>query len=312
MKDYAQEILRILTYLEKSPSLEELQQRHPDDWDVAERELAAAIRDKDKARLDQLMRPLDAMPKRQTRQQPVSKQEARDLQHKLVRQRMCAIAIERYLKGSLADPKAAHLGFADRLLLRMIFFGPGRRRKLVSPVLFRHLWPRVTRKNLLMPMAEAHGIYNFFSRALLAGLAREIGDAKCLEIAAGDGFLTSTLRQHGVDIRATDDQSWIGKGIAFEGVEKLDAAAALAAHQPEIVMCAWPPARNNFEQHVFKTPSVRRYILIASAHRNLAGNWPLYQAQTDFGMETNAELGRHLYPPEAGGAVYLFDRRRSA
>jgi hypothetical protein len=310
MKDYAQEILRTLTYLEKSPPLEELQQRYPEDWDLAERELAAAIRDKDKARLDQLMRPLDAMPKRHTRQQPVSKQEARDLQHKLIRQRMSAIAIERYLKGSLADPKAAHLGFADRLLLRLIFFRAGWRRKLVSPFLFRHLWPRVKRKNLLMPMAEAHGIYNFFSSTLLTGLAREIGNAKCLEIAAGDGFLTRVLQQRGVDIRATDDQSWAGKGIAFDGIEKLDAAAALTAHQPEIVLCAWPPARNNFEQHVFGTPSVRRYILIASEHRNLAGNWPLYQAVTDFGIEKNTELGRHLYPPEAGGAVYIFDRRQ--
>ena len=88
MKDYAQEIFRTLTYLEKGPSLEDLQRRYPDDWDMAERELAAAIQEKDKARLDQLMRPLDAMPKRHTRQQPVSKQESRDLQHKLVRQRM--------------------------------------------------------------------------------------------------------------------------------------------------------------------------------------------------------------------------------
>jgi hypothetical protein len=311
MKDYAQEILRTLTYLEKNPALEELQQLYPEDWDLAERELAAAIRDKDKARLDQLMRPLDAMPKRHARQQPVSKQEARELQHKLIRQRMCAIAIERYLKGSLADPKAAHLRFVDRLLLRLIFFRGGWRRKLVSPFLFRHLWPLMKQKNLLMPMAEAHGIYNFFSSTLLTGLARQIGKAKCLEIAAGDGFLTQALRRRGIDIRATDDQSWAGKGITFDGVEKLDAAKALATYQPEIVLCAWPPARNTFEQHVFKTSSVRRYILIASDHRNLAGNWPLYQAQADFGMAKNAELGRHLYPPEAHGAVYIFDRRPS-
>ena len=308
MKDYAQEIVRTLAYLEKNPALEELQQRYPEDWDLAERELAAAVNDKDKARLDQLMRPLDAMPKRRQRQQPVSKQEARDLQHKLIRQRMCAVAIERYLKGSLRDPKAAHLGLADRLLLRLIFFRAGWRRKLISPFLFRHLWPRVKCKNLLMPMAEAHGIYNFFSGALLTELAREIGAAKCLEIAAGDGFLTRALRQRGVDIRATDDHSWAGKGILFDGVEKRDAAAALNVHQPEIVLCAWPPARNNFEQHVFQTPSVRRYILIASDNRTLAGNWPLYQALADFSMEKNAALTRHLYPPEAHGAVYIFDR----
>ncbi len=307
MKDYAAELFQMLTYLERAPSLDELQQRFPEHWEMAERELAAAIRDKDKARLDQLMRPLEGLPKRRQRPQPVSKQESRDLQGRLIRQRMCAIAIERYLKRSLADPRRS-LDARDRFLLRLIFFAPGWGRKLVRPFLFRWLWPWVRRKNLLMPLAEAHGIYNFFSPTFVRELARAIGTAKCLEIAAGDGFLARALAGQGVDIRATDDRSWQGKGIAFNDVEALGAAEAIARHQPDTILCSWPPAQNDFERHVFAAPHVRRYIVIASDQRNLAGNWPLYLAQKDFRMEKSAELGRHLYPPEAHGAVYVFDR----
>lgn len=308
MKDYGDEIVRALKYLNTSPSLEALQERYPEEWKVAEGELAAAIRDKDKARLDDLMRPLHNVEAPRKRTQPISKQESRDLQAKLIRQRMCAISIERYLKTSLHGANSQHFSVFDRILLRVLFFGPSRRRKLVNASLFRLLWPRFRQKNLLMPTAEANGIYCFFTPATISGLAELMKDGPCLEIGAGDGFLAARLKERGVDIRATDDFSWSSKIESVGNVEKLDAAAAVAKHKPSTVLCCWPPAQNKFEQSVFEEPSVRRYIVIGSLQKALSGNWPLYQAQKLFSIRRDATLSASLPPQEAGGAVYVFDR----
>ncbi|WP_374314107.1 hypothetical protein [Dongia sp.] len=310
MKDYGDEIVRTLKYLNTSPSLEALQERYPEEWKAAEVELAAAIRDKDKARLDELMRPLHNVEAPRKRTQPITKQESRDLQGKLVRQRMSAISIERYLKTSLHGSKSQHFSVLDRILLRILFFGPGRSRKLVSPVLFRLLWPRFRQKNLLMPTAEANGIYCFFTSATISALAGLMREGSCLEVGAGDGFLSARLKEEGVDIKATDDFSWAGKIENVGEVEQLDAAAAVAKYKPSTVLCCWPPAQNRFEQSVLEEPSVRRYIVIGSIHKALAGNWPLYQAQKAFSIRRDADLSASMPPLEAGGAVYIFDRAK--
>jgi hypothetical protein len=317
MKDYADEIFRTLKYLQRQPGLEALQQRYPEEWRTVEIELAAAIHDKDKAKLDRLMRPLEGLPKPKERRNPITKQESRALQGKLIRQRMSAIAIERYLKTSLSDPKAPHLKWRDRLIFRVLFFAKGRQRKLVTPWLFRLLWPLVRQRNLLMPMAEARGIYNFYSSGFLKALATEIAGNSCLEIAAGDGYLSRQLTRHGVRIVATDDGSWgdssgAGKIADAGDVERLAADAAIAKYHPEIVICSWPPANNAFEQHVFADPGVQRYIMIGSEHRRLCGNWPLYQAQQAFTQMRHDGLSAHLYPRDFGGAVFIFDRRKPA
>jgi hypothetical protein len=87
-----------------------------------------------------------------------------------------------------------------------------------------------------------------------------------------------------------------------------DARTALRTHEPEVVLCSWPPAGNTFEQHVFTTPSVQCYIVIGSRHETSSGNWAAYRAQRDFGFVIDEDLSRLVLPPEVEQAVVVFTR----
>jgi hypothetical protein len=163
-----------------------------------------------------------------------------------------------------------------------------------------------------MPLAESHGIYCFYSKSFIIGLADLINRESCLEIAAGDGALAGFLRRRGVAIVATDNQSWMGKVTYEDDVEMLDAKCALDKYSPSTVICSWPPARNDFEKHVFNTDSVRRYIMIGSRHKLTTGSWVTYAAQKNFTMRRDDRLSVLLLPAEFGGAVYVFERNTSS
>lgn len=301
--------LRLMKWLEQNPSLEELQRRFPTDWEIVEDELAGAINDKDHGRLDALLKPLEsfALPKA-GRNARLSTQQAVDLNRRLIRQRMSAIAIERFLKTSLTTEKKLHLPFLDRFLIRRLFFTPGYRRRLVSNRLFRLVWPLVRRRNLLLPLAESHGVYCFYSADLVKEIAALIGDRRAVEIAAGDGALTRFLRRRGARLTASDDYSWSGKISYPAEVLNCDAHTILRRENPEVVLCSWPPAKNRFEEHVFRTSSVQRYIVIGSEHRFAFGNWAVYRSQSLFRLRKDEALSALLLPREFGGAVYVFDR----
>lgn len=304
----ANNILRTLRWLESSPTLEVLSSRFPKDWEVVEAELFRAIDTRDRARLDALMRPLEHL-KPPPRGHRPSKSEEAAIVSKLVRQRMSAIAIERFLKSSLTDGKTINVGRLDLFIFRRLFFTRDFRRKVVSNFLFQMLWRLVQRPSLLMPMAEGHGIYCFYSKGFVNDLAHEIGVDDCLEIGAGDGALSRFLRAAGANICATDDYSWSQKIDIPDDVKKMDARTALASLSPEVVICSWPPAKNSFEQFVFKTPSVRRYVVIGSRHRFAFGNWISYREQISFKMRLDIGLSRQLLPADFGGAVYVFERK---
>ena len=301
--------LRLMKWLEQNPSLEELQRRFPRDWEIVEDELAGAINDKDHGRLHALLKPLEsfALPKA-GRNARLSNQQTIELNGRLIRQRMSAIAIERFLKTSLAKEKKLHLPFLDRFLIRHLFFTRAYRRKLVSNRLFALLWPFVRRPNILLPLAESHGIYCFYSTGLVKEIAALIGDRHAVEIAAGDGALTRFLRRHGASVTASDDYSWSGKINYPAEVLNCDAHTVLRQENPEVVLCSWPPAKNRFEEHVFRTNSVQRYIVIGSEHRFAFGNWAVYRSQALFRLRKDDALSALLLPREFGGAVYVFDR----
>lgn len=90
-------------------------------------------------------------------------------------------------------------------------------------------------------------------------LAQWIGQRRCLEIMCGRGVLARALRDCGVTVVATDDQSW-GLGeqwwrrCAWVEVEKLDCVAAIEMYGPasELVICSWPPPED---------PSAHRALL---------------------------------------------------
>jgi hypothetical protein len=175
--------------------------------------------------------------------------------------------------------------------------------------LFRVLWPLARRPKLLSLEAEARGIYCFFSKDFVTALAALVASKQCIEIAAGDGVLARSLRGQGASVLASDDYSWAHKICYPEDVQKLDVKEALKRHAPEVVLCSWPPARNEFEQHVFKTKSVQRYVVIGSEHEFAFGNWRVYQANTGFTMRKDPRLSALLLPREFGGVVYVFDRK---
>jgi hypothetical protein len=155
---------------------------------------------------------------------------------------------------------------------------------------------------------EKRGIYCFYSKELVAGLAQLIGNRKALEIAAGDGTLTGFLRDAGVEIEASDDYSWQKQVNYPAWVKRLDARDALQTGLPEVVICSWPPANNTFERQVFRTRSVQTYIVIGSRSRFITGNWTDYETQTAFRWQEAVNLSRLVLPPELGAAVYVFQR----
>jgi hypothetical protein len=304
--------LGLMRWLEQNPSLEELQRRFPRDWEIVEDELAGAINDKDHGRLHALLKPLDsfALPK-PGRNVRLSIQQTIELNGRLIRQRMSKIAIERFLKTSLTTEKKVHLPFLDRFLIRRLFFTRDYRRKLVSNRLFALLWPFVRRRNILLPLAESRGIYCFYSTRLVKEIAALIGDRHAVEIAAGDGMLTRFLQRHGANVTASDDYSWSGKISYPAEVLRCDARTVLRQENPEVVLCSWPPTKNKFEEHVFRTACVKRYIVIGSEHRFAFGNWAAYGSQAVFRLRKDDTLSALLLPREFGGAVYVFDRIES-
>jgi len=300
------QLLKLVRWLESGPSLEELQEKYPSEWAAVEQEFGRALRDRDKRQLDRLLRP--GLPKH-ARFGAIPGIQLQAIRSTLVKQRMTAIALERGLKASFTEEKAIHIGWLDRFLLRCVFFGKDYRRRLVSDFLYSLIWPAIRQKKYLPHLAEAHGVYCFYSKRLVAALSEMLRDKPCVEIAAGDGALSRFLRDSGIDIMAFDNQSWTGKVRYNAEVIQLDAVEALRRHKPEVVLCSWPPANNEFEQEIFLAPTVTRYIVIGSDNRLTFGNWPAYMAQRTFQMRKDEALSDAILPSRSGGAVYVFERR---
>lgn len=299
---------KTLAWLRERPTLKDLCAAYPEEWESVQREIATAAAADDKARLHRLLKPV-----RQARS-GFRQQNAEQIIRAEVRRRMAMLEVERRSLAVATGVSAGKVRFnlfngfiAQRLLFRRDF-----ERKPVSMAWFRLLWPLVWQKRFLMPLVKQKGIYCFYSSALVKRLARRIGGRKSLEIAAGDGTLSRFLKSAGVDIHATDDQSWRHDVSYPEQVEKLEAGAALARYAPEVVICSWPPADNGFERRIFETPSVQTYIAIVSRHRHASGNWNAYADQSSFTWGEEAGLSRLVLPPELGSVVLVFERKTEA
>lgn len=291
----AQQPKDVRAWLAVKPSLGEMREAYPDDWDAVQRELRDVVNSGDPRKLqDYVQRPAGGS--------GVSAEVRRAMKIAAVR-KLCVAAATGVTSGRLRF-NLVNGWVAQRLLFR----GKGLERKPVSLAWFSVVWPLLTQKSFLMPLVEPKGIYCFYSRRLIKELARMIGDRKTLEIAAGDGTLARFLAAEGVDVTATDDHSWKHSIDFPEDVKRQDAVSALREHQPQAVICSWPPAGNSFEEHVFATPSVELYIVIASQHAFASGNWDAYERQTSFKYAQDDALSRLVLPPELEGAVYVFRR----
>ena len=301
-----------------SASLDDLRARFPDEWSQVGQRLVAAAETRKTAAMTEFVRTAAqrAAPWRARLQKSGNNPDVwRSARPHLVAERMSRLAAREALAAAAGQAAGGEEGTTLRFgwfsgrLVQGLLFSHGLVRKPVSMTTFRLLWPLVRQRRILMPLVQPRGIYCFYSRELTRALAAEVGPRRCLEIAAGDGTLTRFLRAAGTDVRATDDHSWT-QAIQFpEEVERLDARAALDRHQPQAVVCSFPPAGNDFEREVFRTASVERYLVITSAHRHAAGDWAAYQQQASFDMTADPDLSRLVLPPEVDPAVLVFRRR---
>jgi hypothetical protein len=296
-----------LEWLKTNPSLDELCARYPAEWAAVQREIAAiverGIAEELKSYLERLSAP------------PVRSQKNREaVLAQFVRSRMAHESVKKLCLSTLAADAGVTKGklrfnWLNGFIAQQLLFARGLERKPVSLFWFRLLWPLVWQKKRLMPLVQPRGIYCFYSRELVEALAGMIASRSCLEIGAGDGTLTRFLKGKGVALTATDSHGWSQAVEYPDWVVRLDAREALAAYSPEVVICSWPPAQNDFERHVFTTPGVQLYIVIGSRHRLAFGNWKDYLEQSAFEPEEDKKLGALLLPLELESAVYVFRRK---
>lgn len=302
--------VRVLAWLQRKPSLEQLRAEFPAQWAATEKELAAALEKRDPKRLHRLLqRP--SGPARSDRKTTLAHRDKWALVQSAVTQRMAALAIERYSIAVATGRSSGRLRFNlfNGLLAQWLFFDHGFVRKPVSMFWFRLIWPLLPQKRLLMPLVERKGIYCFYSKKLIARLSALIAGRSTLEIGAGDGTLSRFLVANGVPVTATDDHSWADRITYPEHVVRMDASAALRQWRPQVVICCWPPSQNSFEREVFRSPGVELYVVILSAHEFATGNWNDYRTQDAFELEMHPDLSRMVLPTELGCEVLLFRRK---
>jgi hypothetical protein len=304
---------RQLEFLD-SASLDALMERFPAEWETVGKDLVTATMSKRPEEIAGFVvraREAAAPFRQRLEKSQKNPQVVASALPYLARARMAHLAAQRVLQAAVIGATGGRVRFGlwSGFLVQRLFFSRGLARKPVSLAAFRFWWRLVTQKRLLMPLVQPRGIYAFYSRELVRGLAILIGDHPSLEIAAGDGTLTRFLRDAGVTIRATDDQSWANVIRYPDEVEKMDAGAALARFQPKAVLCSFPPPKNSFEQEVFRTPSVDLYLVLTTRHRFAAGDWAAYESQADFDWRADEALARLLLPPEIDPQVLVFKRK---
>lgn len=297
-----------LAWLDQGPSLADLREAYPQEWETVRATLDRAVAAGDP-------RAFQAEIARSTRDPAsASRSDRRKLGHTetvaaQVRHQMTTAAVRQMCIAAATGVTDGRVRFnlVNGWIAQRLLFSSALVRKPVSLRWFRVVWPLLWQRSFLMPLVEPKGIYCFYSKPLIARLKDLIDGRPCLEIAAGDGTLSRFLRDAGVDVTATDDHSW--KAVPpTDTVLRQDAREALRVHQPEVVIASWPPAGNGFERSVFQTASVKLYVVIASQHDFAAGNWAAYREQTRFTFAEDPALSRLVLPPELEPAVYVFRR----
>jgi hypothetical protein len=294
--------------------LEELMRRHPEGWARVGEALTRALATGRAGEVAGLVRRLhaeaDAWRARIARSGG-NDQVVKGAMAHLAAERLAVLAVERTaLSAAVGQEEGTYrLSLWSGTIVQRLLFARGLTRKPVSLRAFRLAWPLVRQRRLVMPLVQQKGIYCFYSRELVAALARLVGPRPCVELAAGDGTLSRFLRAAGVEITATDDQSW-GHVVTYPAdVLRLEARRALAELSPRAVICSWPPPGNEFERRIFATPSIELYVAIGSRHRFATGDRAAYDQPGSFEGAPDEQLSRLVLPPELDPAVLVFRRR---
>ena len=303
---------KTLEWLKTNPSMDELCAKFPDEWAAVQQDISAIV---ERGVAEELKVYLEGISKPPLKPVVGNQQQYRaEALSQFVRSRMAHESVKKLCLSVLAADTGVTQGklrfnLFNGFVAQRLLFARELVRKPVSLFWFRLLWPLVWQRKRLMPLVQPKGIFCFYSRALIEALAAMIAGRSCLEIGAGDGTLARFLQEQGVQLTATDNHGW-GKSVAYpDWVLKLDAREALAKYAPEVVICSWPPAQNDFECDVFNTSSVQLYIVIGSRHQFAFGNWKEYTRQTAFGLEEDKALSALVLPPELESVVYVFRRK---
>lgn len=128
-----------------------------------------------------------------------------------------------------------------RDLSSVVLESPGRPRVMSSD--FYHGTSQ-TERSMLCVRA---GIYSLPTKELVDFVRKEIGDRRAIEIGAGHGGFAAALGIPATDSRMQEHPSIAEHYRALqqqpviygENVERLDAAAALSAHKPQVVVACW-------------------------------------------------------------------------
>lgn len=305
---------KVLEWLQTMPTLDELCDEYPGEWVAVQRELSAIFesgKPEDlKAYLERSVTRGISITKTPHKSQGDRKKSEADLSQ-FIRNRMAYLVLKNYSLAAATGVTKGKVRFnlLNGYIVQKLLFSRKLERKPVSLFWFRLIWPLIWQKRLLMPLVQPRGIYCFYSQSLVEALAGIITSRPCLELAAGDGTLSRFLKDMGVEVVATDSHSWKHAVQYPEWVIKQGAQEALNLYTPEVVICSWPPANNNFERQVFMTHSVQLYIVISSRHQFASGNWDDYRHQTTFTFDEDKTLSRLVLPPELDAAVYIFRRK---
>lgn len=293
----------VRAWLEQRPPLAELVSAYPVEWKSVQGDLKRVLAQNDFSAFKQYVDDMAGGGSRSGKDVDAMSAQIRQAMAMAAARRMCISAATGITEGKIK------FNFFNGYIAQHLLFHRDLIRKPVSLFWFRLFWPLLWQRNYLMLLVQPRGIYCFYSRPLIKRIADIIGERSAVEIAAGDGTLSRFLRHAGADIIATDDYSW-SKTVSFpKDVIRQDASKSLKERSPEVVVCSWPPAGNQFERHVFTTPSVQTYIVISSIHQFGTGNWADYEAQDQFEMRYDPKLSSMVLPPEAEGAVYIFERK---
>jgi hypothetical protein len=300
-----------IAWLKTNPPLDELCAKYPVEWATVQEEITAIV---SHGVAEELKVYLERLSKLDKSAFGRSQQNEAAALSQFVRSRMAHESVKKLCLSTLAADAGVKNGklrfnLINGFIAQKLLFARALERKPVSLFWFRQLWPLVWQKKRLMPLVQPKGIYCFYSRELIKVLAGMIAGRTCLEIGAGDGTLARFLNEQGVQLTATDTHGWSAAVQYPQWVVKLGAREALSKYKPEVVICSWPPAQNDFERDVFSTPGVQVYIVIGSRHRFAFGNWKDYLKQTTFDLEEDKALGALLLPPELESAVYVFRRK---
>ncbi|MBI5185587.1 MAG: hypothetical protein HZA01_07660 [Nitrospinae bacterium] len=223
--------------------------------------------------------------------------------------RLLLYQIHSKLKTLVKHISAKKISKLDLWIAHKLFFNRYSVRRCPRLGIAKLIWRIIKNKGAVANLLQEHGIYCVYTREFISGLVRLLKPyGRILEVAAGDGALSSELGMAGVKVHATDNKNW-DKNIRYpDRVEDLDASAALKVDGPQAVLCSWPPSGNAFEKDIFETPSVELYIAIVSRHEYAAGYFAAYKEQSTFSMEEDADLSGVLFPPEPQHRVLIFRR----